>query len=180
MKRCLLLLTLLLCACQSLPVAKAPRAVLAKDVEWTLPSLGWVQAASVRQQQVVAWHGKDRWQLVGELQLAPGQVGLVALSGFGNFLFQVGYDGRQLTEKRSPLVPASAKPGQLLSDLLLALMPKAALAKSLEGTGLELEEKQGVRTLSMKGKLLIRIHYNPQGFRFEQLALGYGFEVTYG
>ncbi len=172
-------LLLLLCGCQTLSAPVKPQIPLGQGLVWSLPDLGWVKGERDKTQQVVAWHGKERWQLVGQLSLSPQKMTLTALSGFGTFLFQANFDGTVLTTKRSALVPAKANPGHLLADLSMALMPTAVLQQSLAPLGLVLSVKDHRRVISKQGKAIIVIEYQPMGFRFSQQQLGYGFEVTY-
>lgn len=170
-------ITLLLAGCQSTRQL-GPTVPLGSQLSWQLPPFDWVQAPSTRTQQVVAWHGDKRWQLLGEMQLAKDKLSLTAVSGFGSFLFQASFDGQGFTLTKSPLLPAEATPEQLLADLLLALLPVERLRQSLVGSGATVTEQQGLRVVHFH-KDMVRIQYLPKGFRFEQLALGYGFEVTY-
>ncbi|WP_406662849.1 DUF3261 domain-containing protein [Gallaecimonas sp. GXIMD1310] len=178
-KRLLLLVSVLLCGCQTVSRPAPPEVALGAGLNWTLPSLSWVTEPVDKTQQVVAWHGDNRWQLVGQLSLHADKMTLTALSDFGTFLFQTSFDGRQFTARRSPLMPAKADTKHLLADLLMALMPEPALAKSLAPLGVKVETQHQQRLLRKNGQILVAISYHPKGFQFEQRQLGYGFKVTY-
>lgn len=180
MKKMLLILLLLwLAGCQSLTPPPQATVNLGDNIQWRLPALDWVKAPSQRTQQVVAWHGDSRWQLVGELGFDREAMTLTALSGFGTFLFQARFDGQAITVQRSALLPQKADPAHLLADLLLCLMPQQSLEKSLAGEGVEVIDGDATREIVKGGKVIAIIAHQAKGFRFEQQQLGYGFEVTY-
>jgi len=144
------LLAVLLAACASTPPAPARLGLRLAPA-----ALG--ESISVQQQLTVERAGTTN-DLVAALEVDPQQVSLVGLA-LGMRVLSLGFDGRELTEWRHPMLPAQVRAADVLEDLQLTLWPVEAIAAALPA-GWKIEEQGLQRTLSRDGEVVATIRYS--------------------
>lgn len=87
-------------------------------------------ARQIQQQIVAEWQGQQQTLIVA-LELDQQHIAMAGLSGDGLSLFNLRYDGQSLTLDKSPLLPESLSPRQIVADLQLIYWPAEALRRQL-------------------------------------------------
>lgn len=153
----------------------------------TLPLLA-PQALGARrssQQVLHVAYGKQVLTLQAALQATPGHDTLIAVGPFGQRVFTLDYDGRQLHAEVSTYLPDTLPPRQMLADVELALWPLDAWQQRLAGSGWVLSAPQpGVRRLRYHDRLVTEVHYDDGSdgwngrFWLVNLVYGYTLDIT--
>ena len=156
MRPLILLASLLLAACQTLPPPAA------------LPPLQLAPAAfgaelSLAQRLTVTDAPDDPNGAVTERQLdtllqVDAQQLLLAGLAVGQRVVTMPWDGRELQVKRHPMLPAAVDPARVLRDIALVFAPLPALQAALP-TGWTLDESRNERTLRQAGEARLTVRY---------------------
>lgn len=108
--------------------------------------------------RTLAW--QQRLQVVAQGRVQPPVDALVeveptmlrmALMSAGQTLARLEWDGQTMNTQRSPMWPASIAPERVLSDLQLALWPRAQLVAALPADAQLDDEPGGLRVLRLRG-----------------------------
>ncbi|MFK4753978.1 DUF3261 domain-containing protein [Oceanobacter antarcticus] len=97
--------------------------------------------------QVVSADAEPAKAMLASWSVQQGVLVLVGLTATGQELLRVRYDGQQLEEKRSPLLPQQLQAHTMLAQIQLAYWPLASIRTTLAGTGWSLQALPGVRRL---------------------------------
>ncbi|MBC8088909.1 MAG: DUF3261 domain-containing protein [Phycisphaerae bacterium] len=92
------------------------------------------------------------------LDVSPDMITLVGMA-FSQRVFTLQYDGRQLQETRSPMLPREVQAGDVLSDLQLALWPAESVRTGLP-EGWALVDSDSNRVLSQGDTIRTSISYS--------------------
>ncbi|HEX5055464.1 MAG TPA: DUF3261 domain-containing protein [Gammaproteobacteria bacterium] len=149
-------LALLATACASMPpgitVPGAGRHPL-------LPSAVFPRDISVTQSVAISGRYNERFLL--QTEVSPAGLSMVGLTGFGQKLFELEYQGDVLTVHPTPFLPGSLVPEKLLADFQLIYWPGVQLHELLMGTGVEMLETASQRRLRRGDSTIIDIAYSP-------------------
>lgn len=150
MSRLLLIATLALSGCATVPAPQSARLSL----RLTPSSLG----TSIERQQHLKVEREGRIdELDAALEVDPGRIQLVGLA-FGQRVLSLNYDGKELTSWRHVMLPSQVRAEDVLEDLQLTLWPKEAIARALP-EGWTIEDDGLRRTLTMNGERIMVIAY---------------------
>jgi len=92
------------------------------------------------------------------LAISPERIDLAGLA-MGQRLIDVHFDGRAITEKRSPLLPDAVTGVRILRDVMLAYWPREALIAALPA-GWRIEDSAGLRRVLYGDERVITIEYS--------------------
>lgn len=92
------------------------------------------------------------------LDITPEEVTLIGMA-FSQRVFTLRYDGKQLKETRSPMLPREVQGGDVLSDLQLALWPTEVVRAALPA-GWTLSDSGSTRVLSEADTVRTSISYS--------------------
>lgn len=173
----LLVLAMLLAGCAT-PQA---RVVERQAVAASIPVLRLPPSAlpgTLALQQRLAFRHGDRHDTVDALvENDAGNTRLV-IHAQGRVALRLEWDGKQLTQKRAPWLPAALDGERVLSDLQLVFWPIDAIAASLPA-GWSLREEGGRRVLRQREAIIATVDYpQPLQARLEQHALGYTLDIS--
>lgn len=116
----------------SLPLLKLTPASFGSEIE-------------LQQRMEVTRDGTEPQQLEALLTIDASHVHLVGLA-FGQRVLTLDWDGKQLDEKRHPMLPSEVKGERVLSDIMLMYWPRPSLEAAMP-EGWRLEENETRRTL---------------------------------
>lgn len=150
MKKLLLILSLLLAACS------APPARLEVPLG-AVSAAAFGHSLTLTQQITVERRGEAR-SIEAVLAISPERIDLAGLA-MGQRLIDVHFDGRSITEKRSPLLPEAVTGARILRDVMLAYWPREALMAALPA-GWRIEDAAGRRQVLFGDERVISIEYS--------------------
>ena len=129
-------------------------------------------------QQRLAFRHGDRSDTVDALVENDARNTRLVIHAQGQVALRLEWDGKQLTQKRAPWLPAALDGERVLSDLQLVFWPINAIEASLPA-GWSLREESGRRVLRQNEAIIATVDY-PQALeaRLEQRALGYTLDIT--
>ena len=149
--RLILLALLTLAGCATAPPAGPARLGL------KLPPAALGESISLQQHLTVERNGRTD-ELDAALEVDPTHVELVGLA-FGQRVLSLGYDGRELTSWRHPMLPAQVRAEDVLEDVQLTLWPADAIARALPA-GWRVEDDGLRRTLYLDGEAVTTLTYS--------------------
>jgi hypothetical protein len=127
-------------------------------------------------QQLRIWAGGHEFQFEALLE-ADAETLQLALLAFAQPVARLRWDGSSLTQHTAPGWPKAVSAERVLSDLVLALWPAAAVAAALPPDW-SLQHDASSRELRWRGSVVQRVHYDePQRVRLEHLVLGYRMQI---
>jgi hypothetical protein len=112
---------------------------------------------SLHQQLVVERQGRVD-ALDAALEVDPQQLELIGLS-FGQRVFSLSYDGREIKSWRHPMLPQELREEDVLEDLQLTLWPASAIRAALPA-GWSIEESERRRALLLDDVPVLLIEYS--------------------
>ena len=173
----LLLSALLLVGCVTPQARMAERhAVAASTPVLRLPPSA-LPGTLALQQRLAFRHG-DRRETVDALVENDATNTRLVIHAQGQVALRLEWDGKQLTQKRAPWLPAALDGERVLSDLQLVYWPINAIASSLPA-GWSLREESGRRVLRKNEAIIATVDYpQPLQARLEQHALGYTLDIS--
>lgn len=115
------------------------------------------QSVEARQQVTLHYRGRTRSMQVA-LRVAPDNLTLIGLSGIGQRLFTLGWNGNTIQRSRGLADDKRLPADRILADLELAHWPLAALRTALADSDLRLEQLGETRTV-WRGDTLLWIAY---------------------
>mgnify|MGYP003620146536 CR=1 FL=1 len=168
----LLLSVMLLAGCATPQARVAQRqAVMASTPVLRLPPSALPGALALPQ------HG-DRHDTVDALVENDASNTRLVIHAQGQVALRLEWDGKQLTQKRAPWLPAALDGERVLSDLQLVFWPIDAIAASLPA-GWSLREESGRRVLRQGESIIATVDYpQPLQAQLEQHALGYTLDIA--
>jgi hypothetical protein len=129
------LTALLASACSSLPhgitIPGAPRYSL-------LPSAVFTNSLSVTQSVTIS--GGNNQQFLLQTETGPEGLNMVALTGFGQKLFELQYLQDRLSVNKTPFLPDSLVPESLFADFQLSYWPRERLQDLFANTPITFTE----------------------------------------
>ena len=129
-------------------------------------------------QQRLAFRHGDRRDTVDALVENDASNTRLVIHAQGQVALRLEWDGKQLTQKRAPWLPAALDGERVLSDLQLVFWPIDAIAASLPA-GWSLREESGRRVLRQGESIIATVDYpQPLQAQLEQHALGYTLDIA--
>jgi hypothetical protein len=129
------------------------------------------------QQRLAFCHGDRRDTVDALVENDAGTTRLV-IHAQGQVALRLDWDGKQLTQKRAPWLPAALDGERVLSDLQLVFWPIESVATTVPA-GWSLREESGRRVLRQDDTDIATVDYpQPMQARLQQHALGYTLDIT--
>lgn len=127
-----------------------------------LPALAAPSSAPPRValQLVRAAYGERSLSIQCAVSVTAETLTVIGLTGVGQRMFTLSWDGERTELTKSPLVPANLDPARLLTDLQLVLWPLESVAPLWARAGLTVTEPfAGVRRVLRGAQLVAEVHY---------------------
>jgi hypothetical protein len=129
-------------------------------------------------QQRLAFRHGDRSETVDALVENDATSTRLVIHAQGQVALRLDWDGRQLTQKRAPWLPAALDGERVLSDLQLVFWPVDAIAASLPKDW-SLREESGRRVLRHGDAIIATVDYpDASQARLVQHALDYTLDIA--
>lgn len=115
---------------------------------------------SLQAQQVLhIAYGGDEHSLQCVVRDDASALSLVCLTGMGQRVFTLDYDGRELKTWRAPFAPDSIDPQRIVADLQFAYWPLPALQQAWQNDSTKLvEPRSGLRRLIRDDRIVAEVH----------------------
>ena len=173
----LMLAAILLAGCATPQARVAARQAAAASMPMLRLPPSALPGALALQQRLAFRHG-DRRETVDALVENDAANTRLVIHAQGQVALRLDWDGKQLTQKRAPWLPAALDGKRVLSDLQLVFWPIDAIAASLPA-GWSLREEGGRRVLRQGEATVATVDYpQPLQARLEQRALGYTLDIS--
>lgn len=102
--------------------------------------------------------------LLAAWSVSPARLDFAGLTPTGQTLLTLSYDGQQLTETTSPLLPKEVSGRDILAQLQLAYWPLNSIQQALSGSPWSLRQvNPGRRELWLNGQLALDLQISPPG-----------------
>lgn len=179
-----LVCALLMSACASrqpsraLQGLKPNEALLAPGIHLTIPHPTKTVDTTNVTQSVVARFGDQTIAFDAHIQIASGELDLVALDSFGRRVMTLRWTADGVTQSASTQMESRLRPADILAGIALVYWPKASLLPATSAARLTLVETARSRTISDASGTLVRIDYEAgrgwnRGAKLTNYRLGY-------
>ncbi|HVJ42883.1 MAG TPA: DUF3261 domain-containing protein [Dongiaceae bacterium] len=165
--------------------ARDTAAYLAPDLRLDLPdpaSMGH----NVEAVQMVTAH-RDGRTIVFEahLSITAERVLLVGVDATGQRLMTVTWRGSRINVETAPVLPKEVRPGAMLADIVTIYWPEQVVRQALRSSGADLSVTAEGRTVTLRGRPILRADYHggsahpwQAGLSYRNLAWGYDIDVV--
>jgi hypothetical protein len=116
-------------------------------------------------QSVTILSGKDKQTFLLQTEVDPNSLTMVAMTGFGQKLFELQYIQNRLIINKTPFLPAALVPETLFADFQLMYWPSEPLHNMLANSHIKLLEPSVLpqqRVFQQAGATIIEILYHPR------------------
>ena len=183
-----LALTLMLCACTTMPVDEAPHfdvVQIAPDVSLTMPSPSDLDRTVEATQLVTAHYGNQTFAFEAHINATPERFLLVGLDLMGRKLMTIDWTKDKISYETASWVPAQLHPENILADIVLLYWPDRAVNNALAKSSGKLISNADHRTIMSGNKAIWQADYasKPKNdpwsgeLHYRNLAWGYDFTV---
>lgn len=161
------------------------RIMIADDVRYpALSSAALVEELSITR-NIVIHRDATSEQFLLQMETGKDRLAVVAMTGFGQKLFQLQYVQERLTIDTVPFSRLSLTPEELFADLQLIYWPAEELRKLFAGPRVVFSETHNpyTRTIVLDGEPAIEIRYSKESFIdsdifFRRLNRGYEIRIS--
>lgn len=116
-------------------------------------------------QEVLITEEDGSQRFISQTEFTPLGISMVALTGFGQKLFELQYGGEGLAVKRTPFMPKSLNPERIFSDMQMIYWPLNVLRSAFLDSNIRVQDTSATpsrRTFESDGGLLVEILYRPE------------------
>jgi hypothetical protein len=139
-----------------------PRPLIADGIRQPLPIQGvFADNLAVTQSVILAGRGKEQKFLL-QTEVTPHSLIMVAMTGFGQKLFELIYIRNELIIHNTPFLPERGLAEALFTDFQLIYWPAEPLQSRLAESSITLREPGETQRIFHKAdKIILEILYNP-------------------
>jgi uncharacterized protein DUF3261 len=166
--------------CASSTQADDSRAFLAPGLQFATPGPQELGAVVDVAQLITARYRGEIFVFETQLSISRDHLMMVGLDPLGRRAITITSTATGITAQTAPWLPAFIKPTNILADMAVVYWPTESVRRGLVGSGAELHSDALQRTITLKGREIIRVDYEePQGpswvgtVRYHNSAFGY-------
>jgi len=154
----LLLLSMLISACSFQPKSEA---WLTKETKVNLPKLDLNQNYHDQQLLTFKYNNQEN-SIITIVDIKDNHLTVMGLSTIGIRLFEIQYNGSEVKAKQHIFIQQLPPPEQVLSDIMLSILPTAAWKKVLPTDWQLIDEGLSRTLINDRHETIINITYNKQ------------------
>lgn len=130
-----------------------------------MPASGVFSQSVSLVQEILITEENGGQRFISQTEFTPFGISMVALTGFGQKLFELQYSTNELTVKRTPFLPKSLSPERVFSDMQMIYWPLSALRDAFPDSNIRVQDIPATpakRIFESDEGLLIEISYQPE------------------
>ncbi len=145
----------------SVDAVNTNRATIAPGINMNFPPLTDMISSVEATQMITANYSDESYSFQNQLSITPEHLLIVFYDPMGRSGLTIDWDKDKITYQKSGFMPDNLPPQNILADFILTNWPASSVRKALAGTKAVLTETKNGRKISLDGKTLIEIEYEP-------------------